>query len=103
MEPPVGTRRRGWPPAGNKPMRNMSWCLTLIALAAAAPAAAQTEAEIADEKILERAGVKSDGPSLVEFFRVRTLPDQEREKYRGLVKQLGSEQFREREQAMQAL
>jgi len=84
-------------------MRNMSWCLTLIALAVAGPAAAQTEAEIADERILERAGVKSDGPGLVAFFRLRTLPDQEREKYRALVKQLGSEQFREREQAMQAL
>ena len=96
-------RRASGRPAEKKMMRHVRCWMMLIAVGAAGPASAQTEAEIADEKILERAGVKSDGPALLEFFRLRTLPDQEREKYRGLVKQLGSDQFREREEAMQAL
>jgi hypothetical protein len=78
--------------------------LTVLALLLGAGVArAQSDAGAADEKVLEKAGVKTDGASLLEFFRMRTLPDLEREKYRGLVKQLGSDIFREREQAMQAL
>ena len=57
----------------------------------------------ADEKLLQAANLKTDPPSLLEFFRQRTLPDNERDKYRALVKQLGSEVFRQREQAMNEL
>src|SRR5262245_46411926 len=56
-----------------------------------------------DEKVLRAANLKTDPASLLEFFRQRSLPEAEREKYRALVKQLGSDVFRQREQAMSAL
>jgi PQQ-like domain len=56
-----------------------------------------------DEKVLRAANLKTDPASLLEFFRQRSLPDAEREKYRAYVKQLGSDVFRQREQAMSAL
>ncbi len=57
----------------------------------------------ADEKLLQTAKLKTDAAALLEFFRLRTLPDNEREKYRAYVKQLGSDVFRQREQAMNEL
>jgi hypothetical protein len=77
--------------------------LALMAAAWPGAAAQLPDPAAADEKILENAKLKSDAPSLLEFFRRRTLPDAEREKYRAFVKQLGSEVFRQREQAMTEL
>ena len=78
--------------------------LLIVVVAAWRGAAAQLpDPAAADEKILEAAKLKSDAASLLEFFRRRTLPDAEREKYRAYVKQLGSEIFRQREQAMTEL
>jgi len=78
--------------------------LVLPLLACAAISTAQVPDPIAgDEKILEAAKLKSDAASLLEFFRQRTLPNEEREKYRAYVKQLGSDVFRQREQAMNEL
>src|SRR5437762_8349067 len=48
-----------------------------------------------DEKVLRAANVKTDPASLLDFFRQRTFPDAEREKYRAYVKQLGSDVFRQ--------
>lgn len=56
-----------------------------------------------DEKIVQAANLKTDSDSLLDFFRRRTLLDAKRDEYRALVKQLGSEVFRLREQAMNEL
>lgn len=88
-------------------MMRLTWLLsigmtlTLIGLDAAL--AQLPDPAAADEKILQAANRKTDPASLLEFFRQRTLPEKEREEYRGYVKQLGSEIFRQREQAMTKL
>lgn len=78
--------------------------LALLLLAWRSGSFAQVPDPIAgDEKVLQAAKLKTDADSILEFFRQRTLPDDEREKYRTYVKQLGSEVFRLREQAMNEL
>jgi HEAT repeat protein len=57
----------------------------------------------ADERRLEAAGVKQDGEALLKFFRQRTLTDEERDKVRALVRQLGDETFKVREHAVAEL
>lgn len=57
----------------------------------------------ADEKLLQAANKKTDPAALLAFFRERTLPDAERAKYVKFVQQLGSDVFRQREQAMNEL
>jgi HEAT repeat protein len=52
-----------------------------------------------DEKILQAAGVATDGPSLLEFFRKRTLTREREEKIVALIRQLGDNAFRVREKA----
>lgn len=56
-----------------------------------------------DEKKLEAAQLKTDGASLLDFFKQRTLSDEEREKVLGWINKLGAKPFREREQASAAL
>ena len=57
----------------------------------------------ADERRLETAGLKHDGEALLRFFRQRTLTDKERDKVKALVRQLGDESFKAREQAVAEL
>jgi hypothetical protein len=52
-----------------------------------------------DEKILKDAGVATDGPNLLEFFRKRTLTKECEEKILALIRQLGDNAFRVREKA----
>jgi hypothetical protein len=54
----------------------------------------------ADERRLEAAQLKHDGASLLEFFRRRTLTDEEREKAKESIRQLGNESFKIREHAV---
>lgn len=56
-----------------------------------------------DEDLLLRAGVKFDAPSLLKFFRGRTMSDQERAKVAGLIKSLNSDSYRIRNQALHDL
>src|SRR5262245_53146659 len=56
-----------------------------------------------DEELLKKAGLKTDSPSLLEFFRKRTLPEESRPAVLKFVKQLGSDVYAEREQAGQEL
>lgn len=56
-----------------------------------------------DEQILKDAGFKSDPASLLEFFRKRTLSDDEREKVQALIQQLGDPVYRNRELASKEL
>jgi HEAT repeat protein/outer membrane protein assembly factor BamB len=78
--------------------------LTLFAdpLAAPAPGAAD-EVETTDEKVLEAAGVGTDGAALLAFFRRRTLTEEDERRVAELVRQLGSERFEAREKASRAL
>jgi hypothetical protein len=73
------------------------WLMTAVTQAVAA------ERVAADEAVLKAAAVKSDNESLLAFFKRRTLLDSEREAIRKLVRQLGSESYRQREQAMAEL
>jgi len=52
-----------------------------------------------DEQILKTANLKSDAESLVSFFKRRTLPVGHQHKVKELIRQLGSQSYREREQA----
>jgi outer membrane protein assembly factor BamB len=56
-----------------------------------------------DEKALQAAGVKTDGASLLEFFRHRSLSAEEKTKIEKLIEQLGATAFKTREQATAAL
>jgi hypothetical protein len=53
----------------------------------------------ADERTLRDARVGTDGPSLLEFFRKRTVSGADRDKMLALIKQLGDDSFDEREKA----
>ncbi len=80
--------------------------LLLTMLAAAALGAGgrpDAAATAADEEILKKADVATDGPALLEFFRRRTLPEAERPAIAKLVRQLGSEVCTEREAAAATL
>jgi hypothetical protein len=64
---------------------------------------AKDAAAAADEKALQAAGVKTDGESLLHFFRQRTLTPDEQVKVEELIRQLGATAFKAREQATAAL
>jgi hypothetical protein len=69
----------------------------IVVLASAALFAAGAPG--ADEETLKKAGIDSDGPSLLEFFRKRTLDGDNQEQIQKLIKDLGSEDFDARETA----
>lgn len=52
-----------------------------------------------DKQILKTAHVASDAASLLKFLQKRTLAEGDREKVQGLIRQLGSNVYRLREQA----
>lgn len=56
-----------------------------------------------DEQLLRAAQLKSDGESLLIFFRGRTISEAERAKVMHLISQLGAASFRQREEAAVAL
>jgi hypothetical protein len=84
-------------------------CLLLLALALAALAAAPPVPSIdeavvaAHEATLRGAGLKFDGPALLEVFRKRTLSESRRAELATLVRQLGADEFEDREKASAAL
>jgi HEAT repeat protein len=57
----------------------------------------------ADERILEAAKIGTDGPSLLAFFRGRTLGEVDAGKIRTLIKDLGDDDFQTREKATEEL
>jgi hypothetical protein len=67
------------------------------------PAGRADEAAEADERLLREAGVGTDGPALLAFFRARTLADADRRAVEGMVRQLGSDVYAERERATRGL
>ncbi|HKI38452.1 MAG TPA: HEAT repeat domain-containing protein [Gemmataceae bacterium] len=83
-------------------MHTPRWPLALVVLLLAAAVRAEPPAALdtaADEKLLREAGVKTDGPALVEFFRKRLPAEVTPEKLAAFVKQLGDESFDVREKA----
>jgi HEAT repeat protein len=86
-------------------MRTARWSLAAALLLTAAvraePPAAPDTAD--DEKVLKEAGIKADGPALVEFFRKRVPAEVTPERLAALVKQLGDDDFAVREKATDGL
>jgi hypothetical protein len=56
-----------------------------------------------DQKIVRDAGLKGEGPDLLEYFRQRTLKAPDPKEIAALVKQLGDEDFHTREKAFVSL
>jgi hypothetical protein len=86
----------------------MRWLLpTLLAAACCGPARAQTPpadpAAAADEQLLRDAGLKTDGPALLTYFRDRTLSTEEQDRLAAVVAGLGARTYVAREKAMKAL
>ncbi|HXG12587.1 MAG TPA: HEAT repeat domain-containing protein [Gemmataceae bacterium] len=69
-----------------------------LLLAGAAPAAADDFAPT-EEQTLRAAGLATDGPALLAFFRLRTTVTADQEKIRSLVRQLGDPSPQKAEQA----
>lgn len=61
------------------------------------------EPSSADVKLLNDAGMQTDGGSLVSFFRRETLRDEQRREITELIRQLGNDDFNVREQASKKL
>ncbi len=53
--------------------------------------------------VLKNAGIKTDGDTLLVLFKKRTLKEGERGRVNNLIRQLGSESYRLREQALNEL
>jgi hypothetical protein len=86
-------------------MQRLSVVLLLACACLVEPRAfsATPENVAADQATLRAAGVGTDGPALVTFLRKRTLGEKDRERIDALIKQLGSDDFEEREKASRAL
>jgi hypothetical protein len=63
----------------------------------------EAEATAADEQVLKEANVAVDGPGLLEFFRKRTLNDEQRKQIKAFIDKLDSRQFAERQEASSKL
>src|SRR4051812_29339278 len=70
----------------------------LVGAALSPPGRAAGQAE-ADEGKVKDAGLPTDGPALVQFFKKRTLSDEDSDRVQKLVRQLGARAFRAREDA----
>src|SRR5207249_4617925 len=57
----------------------------------------------ADVKLLQGAGVATDGPGLLEFFRKKTATHDQWRQIEELIQQLSSKKYKEREQATKQL
>src|SRR5438105_465520 len=57
----------------------------------------------ADVKLLQGAGVATDGPALLEFFRKKTPSKDQCRHMEELIQQLSSKKYKEREQATKQL
>ena len=53
----------------------------------------------ADEQLLQRAQLGTDGPALLAYFRQRTVGDADRQRIEGLIRQLGDPSYALRERA----
>jgi hypothetical protein len=81
-----------------RPILILVWLLSQVGQVPAQP-----DLPTHDEQVLKSAGIKITGPALLDFFRRRTLTDKDMEQIQDLVRALGSDKYREREQAAQEL
>src|SRR5689334_8825930 len=84
--------------SGVRPIR---WKMTVLALLALA--LPLLRAQSSDEDLLRANKLSSDSPTLLAFFRQRTLSEEDCRKIEALVRRLGARSFSQREQATQAL
>jgi hypothetical protein len=77
--------------------------LILMLLTAAMVSGDGSETPSSDERALEAAKVKTDGPSLLAFLKTRIIADVEAGKIRASIKSLGSDDFELREKATDEL
>jgi hypothetical protein len=77
--------------------------LCLLTFAWPAVAAGPTRPADPHETELQKAGLKADGPALLDFFRRRTLSDADQARLAALVRQLGADTFAARTRASTAL
>ncbi len=68
--------------------RSLCFFVALVALAGTTSLAGE-ETPAGEERILQAAGLGTDGPALARFFRRRAQPDAGREKIEALIQQLG--------------
>jgi HEAT repeat protein len=81
-------------------LRASIWLLGVATLLSTASFASSEDAEqAADEKMLREAGVATDGPGLLAFFKARTLNEADRERLTKAVRHLGDDDFNVREKA----
>ena len=64
---------------------------------------AQSQQATADELKVKTANLQTDGPSLLQFLKSRTLSEAERERVDVLIAQLGAKSFKIREETAQEL
>jgi hypothetical protein len=57
------------------------------------------EAALADEQVLQKVHLPTDGPALLDYFRKRTFPETNPEHMAVLIRQLGDDEFTTREKA----
>lgn len=85
------------------PARIPAWFRLLLGILAvtlaAGPAAADDKQAAEDEQLLKQAGVTTDGPGLLEFFKKRTPTEVDAKRVANLIKQLGDGEFQVRQKA----
>ncbi|HEV3144242.1 MAG TPA: hypothetical protein VGZ47_10185, partial [Gemmataceae bacterium] len=79
------------------PHRTLLAALILLSFAGALPA--EDEERERDEQALRDAKVKPDGQSLLDYFRKRSLTDEQRQQILALIDRLGNDSFLERQKA----
>jgi HEAT repeat protein len=79
--------------------RALGMALLLVFLTAASEPPSNAD----DEELLKKSGVKADGPSILEFFRKRTLSQTGQQRIAALIRQLGDDSFQARERASHEL
>src|SRR5947209_7755161 len=87
-------------------MRNriLLWsALLFCSLSQAARPGEEEQRRAEDVKLLQAAGVASDGPALLEFFRKKTPSEEQRPQIEELIQQLGSKNYKVREKATKQL
>src|SRR5262249_18835755 len=80
-------------------LRTPAVCGLALALLVAALRADKDEAVTRDERTLREAGINTDGPGLLAFFRKNTTSDADMASLEALIKDLGADRFRVREKA----
>ena len=90
-------------PAGPRVIWLALFLCSVLPLSQAAPPDDAEKRLASDVKLLQAAGVQTDGAGLVEFFRKQVVSEEQRRNIGELIKQLGDDSFKVREQASEKL